>query len=189
MKNRAKKQGIEAFNGYYAALFGGRWPVLRESLLKAPEPVSYGEGLVKPYLMDKASVLAALTLALPLEGCVLDACAAPGGKSLVLASHMAKGVTLLSNELSDERRRRLVNTLDEHLDRDTRPRVKVSGFDAAAAGGRKTERRRFDAVLLDAPCSGERHVLRDESKAHCLWESERGRALVHWARAFSSRST
>jgi 16S rRNA (cytosine1407-C5)-methyltransferase len=182
VKSRSKKQGPEAFNGYYSALFGGRWPALRESLLKPPEPVLYGEGLVRPYLLDKASVLAAVTLTLPGEGCVLDACAAPGGKSLVIASRMGQGVTLLANELSDERRRRLVNTLDEHLDGDTRARVKASGFDASAAGGRKTERNRFAAVLLDAPCSSERHVLRDEN-ALAQWREARPRSLAHrqWA--------
>jgi 16S rRNA (cytosine1407-C5)-methyltransferase len=177
VKSTAKKRGVKAFDGYYAALFGPRWPGLRESLLKPPVPVPYGEGLVKPYSLDKASVCAASALILPDEGCVLDACAAPGGKSLVIASRMGKGVTLLANELSAERRRRLSNSLDEHLDGDTRARVKVSGFDAAAAGGRQKERNRFAAVLLDAPCSGERHVLRDKD-ALAQWREAHPRFLA-----------
>jgi 16S rRNA (cytosine1407-C5)-methyltransferase len=182
VKNSLKKQGLEAFDLWYAARFGGRWPCLRESLLEPAEPVPYGEGLAKPYLLDRASILAALTLTLPDEGCVLDACAAPGGKSLVIASRMGAHVTLLSNELSGERRRRLVNVLDEHLNEKTRTRVTVSGYAASASGGRPSERNRFDAILLDAPCSSERHVLQDQ---HALsqWTPARPRSLAQrqWA--------
>lgn len=116
-------------------------------------------------------------LRLPDRGEILDACAAPGGKSLVLASLMAPGSTLLCNELSSDRRRRLSDVLDAHLDGDLRRRVRVSGFDAAAAGGRLSERGRFSAVLLDAPCSSERHVLRDR-KALDAWTPARIRFLA-----------
>jgi 16S rRNA (cytosine1407-C5)-methyltransferase len=120
--------------------------------------------------------LAALSLKLPESGIILDACAAPGGKSLVIASRMGSAAELLANELSAERRRRLANVLDEHLDAEKRSRVKVSGFDAASLGGRKTERGRFDAILLDVPCSSERHVLRNE-KALEAWTAARPRFL------------
>jgi 16S rRNA (cytosine1407-C5)-methyltransferase len=182
VRSRAKEHGTEAFDRWYAARFGGRWPLLRESLRKPAEGVPYHNGLVKPYLLDKASIRAAEALTLPDEGCVLDACAAPGGKSLVIASRMGSGVTLLSNELSGERRRRLVNVLDEHLDEARRARVTVSGFDASAAGGRATEQGRFAAILLDAPCSSERHVLQNEH-ALAQWAPARPRSLARrqWA--------
>jgi 16S rRNA (cytosine1407-C5)-methyltransferase len=147
-----------------------------------PEPIPYREGLVTPYLLDKASILAAEALALPDEGGVLDAGAAPGGKSLVIASRMGSGVTLLSNELSGERRRRLVNVQDEQLDEDRRARVTVAGNDASVSGGRVTERGRFAAILLDAPCSSERHVLQNEH-ALAQWTPARPRSLARrqWA--------
>jgi 16S rRNA (cytosine1407-C5)-methyltransferase len=133
-------------------------------------------------MMDRASMLAALTLRLPEGGIVLDACAAPGGKSLVLASRLAPGVELLSNELSAERRRRLFTVLDGHLDGEKRRQVTVSGFDTAALGGRKTEWNRFGALLLDAPCSGERHMLGSET-ALAQWTPVRPRSLSlrQWA--------
>jgi 16S rRNA (cytosine1407-C5)-methyltransferase len=141
-------------------------------------------------MMDRASVLAAESLRLPEEGLILDACAAPGGKSLVLASRMAGdasrmagdvtrmagGARLLCNELSRERRRRLASVLDEHLDEEKRRRVNVSGFDAAKAGGKKSEWGRFDAILLDAPCSSERHVIQSP-KALAEWKPARPRQL------------
>jgi len=126
--------------------------------------------------MDGASVLAAESLRLPDKGMILDACAAPGGKSLVLASRMGGGVQLLCNELSSERRRRLKNVLDEHLDSERRQQVTVSGFDAAELGGKKKEWNRFDAILLDVPCSSERHVIQSP-KALAEWKPARPRFL------------
>jgi 16S rRNA (cytosine1407-C5)-methyltransferase len=180
--NSLKNRGKEAFENWYTERFGERWPVLRESLLAAAPSYEYGEGLLKPYALDKASVLAALSLDVPGDGLALDACAAPGGKSLVIASRLKPGAALLSNELSAERRRRLSNTLGDYLDPEKRRRVSVSGFDAAAAGGRKSEWDRFDAILLDAPCSSERHVIKNE-KALGQWSPARPRFLAQrqWA--------
>ncbi|TFG81709.1 MAG: 16S rRNA methyltransferase, partial [Spirochaetales bacterium] len=112
----------------------------------------------------------------PESGQVLDACAAPGGKTLVLASRLPAGASILANELSSDRRRRLVDVLDSRLPADRRCRVTVSGFDAAAAGGRTSERNRFPAILLDAPCSSERHVLADP-KALEAWTPARVKFL------------
>ena len=174
-----------AFEEYYLNIWGERWPALRESLLLPAASNFYNEGLVKPYAMDRASVLAASSLRLTFQnagenpvnsGLILDACAAPGGKSLVLASRMQGDVRLLSNELSSERRRRLVNVLDEHLDAEKRECVNVSGFNAAEMGGKKTEWERFDAILLDAPCSSERHVIQSP-KALAEWKPSRPRSL------------
>jgi 16S rRNA (cytosine1407-C5)-methyltransferase len=178
----------KAFEAYYGAIYGGRWASLRESLLAPAGGVPYEEGLVKPYILDYASVLAATSLRLPSEagfprdgGEILDACAAPGGKTLVIASRM-RGERLLANELSAERRRRLHAALDEHLGPEKRERVRVSGFDAAAAGARRGEWGRFGAVLLDAPCSAERHVL-GGARELSRWSEARPRFLAgrQWA--------
>jgi 16S rRNA (cytosine1407-C5)-methyltransferase len=171
-----------SFDEYYSSIYGALWPALKEALLADTEKTAYQTGLTKPYFMDYASVLAAESLRLPASGEILDACAAPGGKSLVLASRMGEGCRLLCNELSGERRRRLSDTLGTHLPPERRSRVKVSGFDAAAAGGRLGERGRFAAILLDAPCSSERHVL--NSPAHLeRWTEARpaGLAKRQWA--------
>jgi 16S rRNA (cytosine1407-C5)-methyltransferase len=176
-----------AFEEYYQNIYGGRWQSLRESLLAAPASVAYGEGLAKPYLLDYGSVLAARSLRLPEEAGageteILDACAAPGGKSLVIAGRMGSGARLLANELSGERRRRLAAALDAHLQGEKRRQVRVSGFDAAAAGGRKRDWGRFGGILLDAPCSSERHVLADPG-ALARWTKARPRFLAQrqWA--------
>ena len=174
--------GAREFDEYYGGLYGSRWSGLREALLAPGDAVDYADGLREPYHLDSASVFAARTLRLPEGGEVLDACAAPGGKTLVLASEMGPNIRILANELSGERRRRLVDVLDRHLDADRRSRVVVSGFDAAAAGGRVSERGRFAAILLDAPCSSERHVLASPA-ALDAWTPARVRFLARrqWA--------
>lgn len=165
------------FEGFYRSLFAQRWPRLSAALRSEAPAFPYSEGLLKPYYLDSASVLAAQSLRLPDEGLVLDACAAPGGKSLVLASRMKEGVSLLANELSRERRRRLREVLDSHLDAQRRQRVRISGFDAAAQGGRRGEWGRFAAVLLDAPCSSEAHVMGSPA-ALAAWTPARPRILA-----------
>jgi 16S rRNA (cytosine1407-C5)-methyltransferase len=170
------------FEEYYTRLYGGRWKNLRKSLLRESHAFSFETGLKSPYCLNYASVLAALSLRLPGGGMVLDACAAPGGKSLVIAAAMGEGVTLLSNEFSRERRRRLEDVLTTRLPEEKRRQVRVSGFDAAALGGKKSEQGRFGAVLLDAPCSGEAHVL-GKAAAMAAWTAARPRFLARrlWA--------
>ena len=180
-----------SFDEYYKKLYCGRWQSLRESLLIPAVSVPYSEGLVIPYYLDYGSVLASLSLRLPQANqeiqnkdntannkpLILDACAAPGGKTLIIASRMGASAALLSNELSDERRRRLTAVLDKHLPAEIRNRVKVSGFDAAKAAGRKTERNRFAAILLDVPCSSERHVINNKTELE-KWTPARPRFLA-----------
>lgn len=177
MGREPSARGKEAFLKRYERIFGDRFPGLKAALEGPPDSVEYAEGLARPYRMDRASVLAARSLPLPEEGRVLDACAAPGGKSLVLASRMADrpGLTLTSNELSADRRRRLRDVLALHLPPELAGRVAVSGFDAASRARR--EREAWDAILLDAPCSSERHVL--ASPAHlAAWSEARVRNLA-----------
>jgi 16S rRNA (cytosine1407-C5)-methyltransferase len=170
------------FEGYYTRLYGARWGVLKKSLLEEHTGVLFDQGLIRPYRLNYASVLAARSLRLPEKGLILDACAAPGGKSLVIAARMGAEARLISNEFSRERRRRLAGVLDAHLDEAVRRRVQVSGFDAAALGGKAGEQGRFQAVLLDAPCSSEAHVL-GKAAALAAWTPARPRFLARrqWA--------
>jgi 16S rRNA (cytosine1407-C5)-methyltransferase len=172
-----------AFEAYYTAIYGSRWERLRQALREEAATVPFSDGLTKPYRLNSASVLAAAALRVPEDGgTILDACAAPGGKSLVLASRLSDGQRLLANEFSSERRGRLARVLDDHLSVEARARVTVSGFDAARLAGSKRERGRFVGILLDAPCSSERHVLSNE-KALAQWTPARPRFLAQrqWA--------
>ena len=183
MKRPKQISGPAAFEAYYSALFDGRWPVLREALLQATQPVAFSVCGGKPYYLDQASIYAAQALPpiTPVDaGCYLDMCAAPGGKTLVLASGMGQEAQLQANELSRARRARLLTVLDEHLPPDIRSRIDVTGYDAAALP--RYRQAYYDRILLDAPCSSERHVITDAKHLAC-WTPARIKMLAQrqWA--------
>jgi len=159
-KENNKLAGEEGFNIYYSQIYAQRWEKLKEAFFNENQSVEYKiPGSEKPYYLDAASVLAALCL--PLEGAenILDLCAAPGGKTLVLASRMSEEAKLSSNERSPERKHRLATVVQECLPEDISKRIIVSCSDGATWCKRQSEC--FDHILLDAPCSSERHVIND----------------------------
>jgi len=180
----AKRRGAEAFRERYSGCYGSRWPALESALAEPPASVAFVAAPGRdPYYLDAASVFAAQSLDLSAAGeglPILDACAAPGGKSLVLASRLPPGARLAANELSSDRRRRLAAVLDRHLNPEQRSRVDVRGADAASLCRRSPAA--FGAILLDAPCSSERHVLADPA-ALAAWSPARIRNLAarQWA--------
>lgn len=161
-KDRNKKlSGAEGFELYYSQLYKERWQSLKEALLKPSNQTEYKAGGSEPYFLDRASVRVAVSLPLCGAKSVLDMCAAPGGKTLVLASCMEKDATLLSNERSVDRRLRLVHTVQNCLPIDIQNRITVIGKDGGVMCLSKENR--FERILLDAPCSSERHVLIDQN--------------------------
>ncbi|MBQ3922071.1 MAG: RsmB/NOP family class I SAM-dependent RNA methyltransferase, partial [Spirochaetales bacterium] len=146
---KQKAIGAKAFNEYYSQIFGDRWERLKSALLEPTNPVSLQIDESKtPYYMDKASIIAASSL--PLDGAesVLDMCAAPGGKTLVLASLMPNECHLLANDRSGDRVNRLKKVLDDSLPNNIRTRIDVCCKDAAAMC--RVNNECFDRILLDA---------------------------------------
>ncbi|HEL1640417.1 TPA: 16S rRNA (cytosine(967)-C(5))-methyltransferase RsmB [Streptococcus suis] len=100
-------------------------------------------------VQDESSQLVAPTLDLQGEEQVLDACAAPGGKTCHMASYLTSGqVTAL--DLYDHK----LTLIEENAQRlGVADRVRTRKLDAtqvAEAFGPD----RFDKILVDAPCSG-----------------------------------
>jgi len=96
------------------------------------------------HIQDEGSQLVAALAAHP--GRVHDACAAPGGKSLLLAERLGRGGRVVASDVSLRRVQTLVAI---------RSRWGASRLDIVAADAlRPPFRGLFDAVLLDAPCSG-----------------------------------
>ena len=135
-----------------------------KTLLSASDSILSNTGLVKEQgyfaghdlfaegaitIQDESSQLVAPTLHLQGEEKVLDACAAPGGKTVHIASYLTTGqVTAL--DLYDHK----LNLIQENAERlGVADRVRTEKLDA-----RKIHdffgQNCFDRILVDAPCSG-----------------------------------
>jgi len=102
------------------------------------------EGGGSGYQPDLASRLVADAVSVNPGDLVYDMCASPGGKALALAG---RGATVMAGELHRNRARLLARNRDE---------AGVGSMGVLAADGRNPPfgPGRFDAVLVDAPCSG-----------------------------------
>ena len=184
MKQKSAKQklsGAQGFEEYYRELYGQRWDALKESFAGEGSAVEYHvNGARESYFLDSASVLAALCLPLENATDLLDLCAAPGGKTLVLASRMGGDAKLSSNERSPERKHRLSTVVETCLPPEIPERVKPPCSGGAAGFTRQSEC--FDRILLDAPCSSERHVIADPKYLN-TWSPSRIKTVTteQWA--------
>lgn len=120
------------------------------------------------YVMDAASIRIARLLD-TFEGTdFLDMCGAPGGKSLVILDKMLRhesGIRckLVSNEMGFKRTKTLKHVLESFVPEPVRQRhLSVSSVDAKLWG--LAEPNKYDGILLDAPCSGDRHLLHQKEE-------------------------
>lgn len=86
---------------------------------------------------------------------VLDVAAAPGSKTTQIAAAMNNEGLLIANEFSASR----VKILHSNIQRCGVRNIAITHFDGRVFGGWLPEQ--FDAILLDAPCSGEGAVRKD----------------------------
>lgn len=160
-----------------------------------PTPLDPNSPLLPYYLLDGASMLAVEALQVQPHHVVLDLCAAPGGKSVCIAQYldlMQVGVAtpavvpsgpgslalatphslLHANEPQGTRRLRLQGVLDEYIPptvRKNRARIEVTPWDATKVA---LPQSKYDRVLVDAPCSSDRHVLQS-AKELAAWTPKR----------------
>lgn len=177
-KEKAEKERIkrlEAFDNYYSAIYNERYLSLKEALLKDNESVSFSENLTNEYFLDRASILVASLLPLKQGDRVLDMCAAPGGKTLVMLSRMNGEITLTANDRSRDRKQRLDEVIKSHTPLSWHEKINTTCYDASTWG--LHEKEAYDAILLDAPCSSERHVIKSE-KHLAMWSPSRPKRLA-----------
>lgn len=177
-----------------------------------PEP---GENrLLSHWNLDGASVLVAHVLNVQPGDNVLDLCAAPGGKSIVLAQnlwghHDASGSgrdhtvlsqrlsrmsTLHCNEADGLRQRRLAENLRAYLPSELHHacHIAVLRIDGTApkaqyALGVKSGSGcvGYDRVLVDAPCSSERHIMHAHARAQL--SGREAPEMANWRAGSSKR--
>lgn len=115
------------------------------------------------YYMQEPSASSAVTVLAPKKGeKILDLCAAPGGKSTQILAAIGDSGLLWSNEYVPSRAR----ILEQNLERCGARRQVISNNDTGRLC--KALNGCFDAVLVDAPCSGE-GMFRKEPQALTEW--------------------
>lgn len=113
------------------------------------------------YMQELSAMMPVTFLPLNEDDWVLDLCAAPGGKSIQVANKIPKGV-LVSNEIVKSR----ANILKSNIERMGFSNVIVSNNEPKLL--EKCFGGVFDAVVVDAPCSGE-GMFRKEEDAILNW--------------------
>ena len=162
------------FDEFYASCYGERWEDLKKAMLSDKEDKISPEGVVEPYYMDRTSIETAMLLDVQPGDTVLDMCAAPGGKSIVLALALSGSGELVSNDRSSDRRERMKRAFTSSLPESFRSIITVTGHDASKWG--LYEKDMYDAILLDAPCSSERHVI-NSAEHYSIWSPSRPKRL------------
>ncbi len=120
-------------------------PLVADSLLLGPGTLLTSLGAFQQgrcFVQDPAATLVTQYAAIPAGAKVADLCAAPGGKTIELA-RTASYVTAADS--SEARLTRLQETID---------RLELDHVTAVIADAREASLGTFDAVLVDAPCTG-----------------------------------
>lgn len=171
MKVKNKK---ETFDSYFESIYTTRWESLKKSMLKEEVYETIDLNGEKKYYMDPASVMIANELSLQPGEVALDMCAAPGGKSLILAKLLNGSGKLVCNDRSASRRERLRRVINETIPEKLKENIHITGHDANRWG--LYEQNVYDKILLDAPCSSERHLLK-QPKLLEKWSKARTKQL------------
>jgi 16S rRNA (cytosine967-C5)-methyltransferase len=128
-------------------------------------------------MMDDGSRLVAeiAAAAMPVGGArVWDCCAAPGGKTLVLAKRL-EGTEILASDVSARRMGQMAGRLRRYAYAEG---VKTAVMDAAEVGGEGP----FDLILCDVPCSGTGTLARNPEIRHRLKPEEFARQAERQAK-------
>jgi len=160
--NPAKKAALAAAQEYIAD------PVPWEACgYYLKEGVRPGAGIAHAagafYLQEASAMLSAAVMQPQPGERILDLCAAPGGKSSQIAGYMQNTGLLISNEPEPARCRVLASNLERM---GAMHAAVVNAWPDALSAKWPEE---FDAILCDAPCSGEGMFRRDKN-ARLEWK-------------------
>ena len=154
----------ERFAGYGIGIKQMQW---YEDAFVSEEPevgATLEHFLGKIYVQELVSMIPALAMKKELEKAkfVLDGCAAPGSKTTQVAAMMKKG-RLIANDLSYSR----IKALQFNLQKVGALNTMITNQDL-----RFFPNLQFDAILLDAPCSSE-GIMRKNDKLFKSWNEKK----------------
>ncbi|MFW5887476.1 MAG: RsmB/NOP family class I SAM-dependent RNA methyltransferase [Bacteriovoracia bacterium] len=151
------------------------WKLSEKYTSKAQLEIRDQAGLKKFYIMDQASIIPPLLLNVFKGDNVLDMCAAPGGKTLLLAEALQGSGLLWANEISKARRVKLKNVIKEYCPSNWRENIFIKGKNGIRYG--MMHPGFFDKILVDAPCSGEKYLINDKKELQ-KWSLKRTKRLA-----------
>jgi 16S rRNA (cytosine967-C5)-methyltransferase len=126
-------------------------PIIPEAIRALKGNLAFSRAFKKGMItiQDESSMLAAYALAPNENELILDACAAPGGKS----THIAETMKLTGGVISLDLHEHKVKLINENAKRLGLGNIRTIAMDSRNAG-EHFEKEYFDRILLDAPCSG-----------------------------------
>lgn len=133
-----------------------------EEDLKVGKTPEHHSGMI--YMQELSAMMPVSFLPLNEDDWVIDLCSAPGGKSIQVANKIPNGV-LISNEIVKSR----ASILKSNIERMGLTNVIVTNNEPQSL--EKYFEGVFDAVVVDAPCSGEGMFRKDEN-ARLNWSEE-----------------
>nr|CAH7740050.1 unnamed protein product [Callosobruchus chinensis] len=116
--------------------------------------------VINYYLMDGGSILPVLALDLKPGNKFLDMCSAPGGKSL-LALQTFFPELVVSNDISHSRLNRVGSVFRQFLYDFEEKWVETGKIKLSQRDGRLISEKYFDRILVDVPCTTDRHSLHE----------------------------
>jgi 16S rRNA (cytosine967-C5)-methyltransferase len=151
-----RNEGVECVPG---ELLTGSLRVVRGDVTRTE---AFRQGRLR--IQEEGSQLIAelAAAALPDAQRVLDACAAPGGKTAILAERL-QNAKILATDISPRRLEQMKRLLQPYAGR-----VDFAGMDAA----RLPREPQYDLILCDAPCSGTGTIARNPEIRFRLQEEE-----------------
>ena len=170
LRNGEPDAGGEAIPG-----LEGCWSVGAEQRDEIVATLNTASGAVYP--INPSSVLAVLALDPQPDEEILDLAAAPGGKTLLTAAAMGNSGRVAAVEPVKGRFHRMRANL---------ARCGASNVDFYLRDGRGVGRsvpNRFDAVLLDAPCSSEARMRLDDPGSYQHWKPRKIKETARKQRA------
>ncbi|WP_022940598.1 16S rRNA (cytosine(1407)-C(5))-methyltransferase RsmF [Psychromonas hadalis] len=137
----------------------GFWIAIENEITPLGNSFEHLAGLF--YIQEASSMMPVAALFHFLEATpqttLLDAAAAPGSKTTQIAAKMDNQGLIIANEFSSSR----IKMLHANIQRCGIKNVALTHFDAKVFGSWLPHT--FDAILLDAPCSGEGTIRKDKS--------------------------
>ncbi|AHI53198.1 RNA-binding Sun protein [Spiroplasma culicicola AES-1] len=102
------------------------------------------QGLI--YIQDETSILAVEQLNLKSNTNILDLCCAPGGKLSYMCAIVDKNTIIDANEINNSKEKIILENLN---------RLDLKNFNLYFGDGIKfNSQKKYDSIMLDAPCSG-----------------------------------